>query len=245
MDAYRQKTVLALRHVYAEGMGTLEAYFSAQGYGIRYIDVCYEAINSIDPLSADLVVVLGGPVSVYDNKTYPFIASELRFLEQRLVKDLPTLGICLGAQLIANALGARVYPGVEKEIGWLPIFLTQEGAMHPLRELVKETPVVPHWHGDTFDLPTGAEALASSRLYPVQAFSWGKHVLGLQFHPEVDTSGMAQWTTAYGLELSLSNVSDVASLMSDTSRWAPALNRGVSAFLSQWMQTYNVSRRTA
>src|SRR5262249_51014029 len=125
---------------------------------------------------------------VYDSEEYPFLLDELELLRACLQQRLPTVGICLGAQLLASALGARVYPGPHKEIGWSPLSLTEAGAAGPLVALGAGLPVL-HWHGDSFDLPAGATLLASTALYRHQAFALGPTILGLQFHPEVLDAG--------------------------------------------------------
>src|SRR5262249_57807158 len=122
---------------------------------------------------AEVLIVLGGPIGVYQEQDYPFLTDELRVLERRLAADLPTLGICLGAQLMARALGAKVYAGPRKEIGWSPLHLSAAGRRSCLAPLAKRQAAVLHWHGDTFDLPAGATHLASTPDYPHPALACG------------------------------------------------------------------------
>ncbi len=118
------KRAVAVRHVAFEDLGYLEAVLCARGYGVQYMDAGTDDLAGLEGQPPDLLVVLGGPIGAYEDETYPFIRDELKVLEARLVRDLPTLGICLGSQLMARALGARVYPGPRKEIGWAPVTLT-------------------------------------------------------------------------------------------------------------------------
>ncbi|MFT3688523.1 glutamine amidotransferase-related protein [Paenirhodobacter sp.] len=154
------RTALAIRHVPFETLGTFEEVLEDTGYSLRYADVAAGDIAALDPLAPDLLVVLGGPVGVYEADTYPFLETELALISRRLAAGLPMQGICLGAQLIAAALGARVAPTGIKEIGFAPIDLTDAGQRGPLRHLVG-LPVL-HWHGDAFALPEGAELLATT-----------------------------------------------------------------------------------
>ena len=179
------KTALAIRHVPFEDLGTLAAVLADHGYAIAYKVAGIDTLAAIDPAGPDLLIVLGGPIGAYEEDAYPFVLDELRLLERRLATDLPTLGICLGAQLMTRALGARVYPGPQKEIGWSPLTLTEAGSRSCLRCLSPERTPVLHWHGDTFDLPDGATRLASTEVCENQAFSWGSRALALQFHAEV------------------------------------------------------------
>jgi GMP synthase (glutamine-hydrolysing) len=140
-----------------------------------------------------LLIVLGGPIGAYETDTYPFLAAEIALLERRLMHDRPTLGICLGSQLMAKALGARVFPGPLKEIGWGRIDLTEAGAGSSLASLGSEDSEVLHWHGDTFDLPAGAVRLACNANYENQAFAFGQAALALQFHAEADPGSLEKW----------------------------------------------------
>ena len=143
--------------------------------------------------AADLLIVLGGPFGAYETETYPFLAREIGILERRLALGRPTLGICLGAQLMAKALGARVFPGPVKEVGWGRIDLTAEGRASALKPLSDDGAVVLHWHGDTFDLPDGATRLAANANYQNQAFSYDDRALALQFHLEADGAVLEKW----------------------------------------------------
>src|SRR5690606_25326731 len=134
--------------------------------------------------AADLLVVLGGPIGVYQTDRYPFLAEEKAAIAARLGQDKPTLGICLGAQLMAEALGAPVAPTGKVEIGYGELTLTEDGRASPLRHIAA-IPVL-HWHGDQFAIPEGASRLAETQEFPNQAFSRGPRILGLQFHLEAD-----------------------------------------------------------
>lgn len=171
---------------------------------------------------ADLAVICGGPIGVYETDRYPFLVDELAAIEARIDGGGPTLGLCLGAQLIAAALGAPVYPGRRKEIGWGRIQLSLDGRHSCLAGLA-DVPVL-HWHGDTFDLPRDSVLLASSNIYPHQAFSIGSTVLALQFHAEADPRRIEQWLIGHAAELSASGI-DVPALRDRTvrcaARWRP------------------------
>ena len=132
------KTVVALRHVAFEDLGTLDPLLRQQGASVRYLEAGCDALDQLEALGPDLLIVLGGPIGANDEALYPFLRQELALLERRLAAGRPTLGICLGAQLMARALGARVYPAAGKEIGWSPLALTEAGRRSPLRFLAPE-----------------------------------------------------------------------------------------------------------
>lgn len=184
------KTLLAIRHVPFEDLGSFAPLLSRAGYGIRYAEAPTADFAALAQERFDLLVVLGGPVSVNDTHDYPFLGPELKFVEARLKNDAPLLGICLGSQLVARALGARVSRIKEVEVGWKPLRLTPAGKASPLRHL---TAPVFHWHSDAFELPAGAESLASTDLTPHQAFRWGRTAIAMQFHLEVTAPGLETW----------------------------------------------------
>ncbi len=150
------KTCLAVRHVAFEDLGLLGRLVAARGYGVRYHDAGVQPIDAETLLAPDLLIVLGGPIGVYERDAYPFIADEVAAITGRLAADKPMLGICLGAQLMAAALGASVAPGPVKEIGWAPLTLSSAGRKSVLAPL-GETPVL-HWHGDNCEPSIGMHA---------------------------------------------------------------------------------------
>ena len=145
--------------------------------------------------------MLGGPVSAYETEKHPYLAHEVELIRRYLDRELPVLGVCLGSQLLAAACGGRVYPGeLGKEIGWADVELTRSGISDRLWTGFPARFMTFHWHGDTFDLPEGAEVLARTERY-VQAFRMGSNAYGVQFHPEVVPKELASWIRAYRLEL--------------------------------------------
>jgi len=175
------KSALIIRHVPYEGVAGYRDPIEAAGYAIDRIDVADPHFATLDLRQPDLLIMMGGPMGVYEQDSHPWIACQLRRLRLRLEADRPTLGVCFGAQMIAAALGAEVYAGPRKEVGFHPVSLRNQGS--PLRHL-EDVPVL-HWHGDTFTLPEGVELLASSPVYDHQAFRRGSNLLALQFHAEM------------------------------------------------------------
>jgi GMP synthase (glutamine-hydrolysing) len=220
-----QSQIIALRHVSFEDLDALAPLFAAHGAEIRYIDTPLQADFAAAALAADLLVVLGGPVGVYEQEDYPFLKQEIEVVRQRLAAGKAVLGICLGAQIIAAALGAQVYPGTGgKELGWEALQLSPAGMRSPLGALADGQAVL-HWHGDTFDLPTGAVLLASSARYPHQAFSWGNAALALQFHIEVSALGLERWLVGHALEIASTPEVSVGQLRSAAAQHCPGLAR--------------------
>jgi len=186
--------VWAFVHVSHEDLGSFEHVL--RSYGIRpktfLTGTC--DIECLDPAEPDLVIIMGGPMGVYEANQYPHLHHEIRFAETRMALGKPLLGVCLGSQIMAKALGSKVYKGVQgKEIGWNPISVNASGMRTPLKYLDQSECTVAHWHGDTFDLPKDATLLASSDKYQNQAFKFGDNALALQFHPEVTEVKLERW----------------------------------------------------
>lgn len=226
-------TTLALRHVPFEDLGLLAPLLAERGHTVRYVEVPTADLDAVDTLSPDLLVILGGPIGVYENDRYPFIDRETEWLADRLAAGRPTLGICLGSQLMAKALGARVYASGTKEIGWAPVSLTPAGTTSCLRHL--EGAAVLHWHGDTFDLPAGAELLASTPVCRNQAYSYGAHALALQFHAEAAGRALEAWFVGHACEIGATPSASVAGLRAATERHSALLVERGNACFREWL----------
>lgn len=226
------KTCLVLRHVGFEDLGLFAAPIRQRGYAIRYIDTPVEALDGASAIDADLLIVLGGPIGANQAELFPWLGDELRALSIRLAERRPTLGICLGAQLMAAALGAEISSGPAPEIGWSPLELSAKGRASPLAVL--DGVSVLHWHGDRFALPAGADSLASTPLCPHQAFALDSHALALQFHAEVDPARFEHWLVANASELAAVGLTPDA-LRRDTYAHAAATRRAAPALIDAWL----------
>ena len=187
-------SILILKNIAAEGPGTIEDFLVHNNMHYTIIDVARHAIDSAS--GYDTLIMLGGPMSVNDEAEYPYLTQEMKLAGQFITEGKKVLGVCLGAQLMAKALGAKVYPGPEKEIGWFDIELTDGGLQDPLMSHLapdNRSCKVFHWHGETFDIPQGAERLAASDLYPNQAFRYGNKAYAFQFHIEVARQTIFDW----------------------------------------------------
>ncbi|WP_091227912.1 glutamine amidotransferase [Microbacterium sp. 3J1] len=228
---HASRTVLALRHVHFEDLGVWEPVLIARGYDVRYIDVGVDTIDEAAGDDADLLIVLGGPVGVYDVDRYPFLESTRGVIARRIRAGLPTLGICLGAQLIAEAMGAQVRSTGAVEIGYAPLQLTAAGRTSVLREL-DATPVL-HWHGDEFEIPKGALRLAHTSGFPNQAFST-TNVLALQFHLETDHRFIERWLIGHAHELQHHGI-DPDTIRSDARLHGPRMEKIAAGVLEAWL----------
>jgi GMP synthase-like glutamine amidotransferase len=186
-----QINVHYFQHVPFEGLGAIEGWATRSGHRLSCTRFC-----DGDPLPAleevDWLVIMGGPMSVRDERAYPWLGREKRFIESAIRAGRVVLGVCLGAQLVADVLGAKVYANRFKEIGWFPIQRTAEAATTPIGSALPHEIEVFHWHGDTFDLPVDAVRLARSEGCDNQGFLYRDRVVGLQFHLEVTKAGVKQ-----------------------------------------------------
>jgi GMP synthase (glutamine-hydrolysing) len=185
--------ILVFQHVPFERLGTIEVFLRQAGFRVPYVNFARrpEARPSLDACAG--LVVLGGPMNVDETDRYPHLKTEVALIEEAMRRAIPVLGICLGAQLVAKALGTKVYPGTEKEIGWYDLSVSEAARTDPLFAHFRATERVFQWHGDTFDVPTGAVRLASSTICPNQAFRYRDSVYALQFHLEVDEPTIDRW----------------------------------------------------
>ena len=227
------KRALALCHVAFEDLDGFAAPLARRGFEISYCDAPTDDLADPALLDAELLVVLGGPIGVYEAQDYPFLAAETALIAQRLERGRPVLGLCLGAQLMAAALGARVYPAGFKEIGWAPVALSAADERSPLGPLTGCA--VLHWHGDTFDLPAGATHLASTARTPNQAFAWQRHGLALQFHVETTARGLERWYVGHTMEIAATDGVTVARLRADAARHAAATVSAGTRLLDAWL----------
>ncbi len=209
--------VLIIKNITSEGPGTIEDFLTKEEIPFSIIEL--GSGQTPPPLEGfNSLVVMGGPMGVYELERYPHLVIESRIIREAINRDMRVLGICLGSQIIAHCLGAEVYPGPEKEIGWYHVNLTGDGLKDPLMRRLAIHPKVGdfwrkfkvfHWHGDTFDLPLGAVLLASSELYKNQVFRYGDNVYGFQFHMEVTKDMLTEW---------FQGMPDIDKIMKETER---------------------------
>ncbi|MDP2690666.1 MAG: gamma-glutamyl-gamma-aminobutyrate hydrolase family protein, partial [Deltaproteobacteria bacterium] len=229
------KKVLVIQHVPHEGPGIIKDAMRG-GFEADFLRVYRDRFACcLDDYSA--LLVLGGPMGVYEEDRYPFIKDELRLIESALKKDVPILGVCLGSQLLAKAAGARVYKGGGKEIGWFDVRLTPAGAVDPLFLGLPSSFEVFQWHGDTFDVPAGAVNLASSELFPHQVIKVGKAAYGVQFHLEVTGDMINEWLSVNRDELvPLKGKIDPLAISKETLARLPGLHSRGRTVLSRFFR---------
>lgn len=187
------KKFIIIQHVPHEILGTFHPLLKENDIRIKYVNFHRETNTNIKFKGYDGLVILGGPMSAYDHKNYPFLIHEQRMIEEALKENIKIIGICLGAQLIAQVLGARVYKNELPEIGWYDVELTETGKKDHFFKFFKDKEKIFQWHSDSFDLPKGAKHLASSQLCKNQGFCYDDNVYALQFHLEVDKMLIERW----------------------------------------------------
>ena len=232
------RSCLIISHVAFEDAGLLAPILADRGYPISYLQAGVDRIDAAILSAPDLLVVMGGPIGVYERDRYPFLDGEIAAISARLAADRPILGICLGAQLMAAALGAGVAPGPARELGWAPLTLTSAAATSPLAVL-STTPVL-HWHGDNCELPAGCERLAYTPQCPVQAFQRGPLQLALQFHLEVDVARFERWLIGHTVELAKAGI-DPRTLRAQAQTYAAATAAAGRAVFTRWLATLDAA----
>lgn len=227
------KTAVALQHLAFENSGLIENILAQRGYRLQNCDTTLDNLTKIQIDKSDIVIILGGPIGVYDEKQYPFIKDELALIEQALKLHKPMIGICLGAQLIATAMGAKVKSMGRKEIGFSRLELTEAGKKSPLG-LIDTTPVL-HWHGDEFEIPQQATRLAETPICPNQAFSYD-NVLALQFHLEANLDYFEHWLVGHACELAQAKIVPVG-LRDAAEKYKGALRQKAENVFNAWFDT--------
>lgn len=229
--------VFIFQHLEEEPPGIITQILEEKGAKFQIIHLYKdEELPSFEGCRA--LVVMGGSMGVNEVEKYPFLAKEISFIKGIIDAGRPCLGICLGSQLIAGALGARIYPGTVKEIGWYKIKLTSAGLKDPLFRDFRKTTVF-QWHSDAFDLPEKAMHLASSEDFPNQAFRYGESTYALQFHPEATQEMISTWVrTGEDEILSLGNKSLPEKILKEISLFLPALHTTGSRFIEGWIKTF-------
>jgi GMP synthase-like glutamine amidotransferase len=198
------KKILSIQNISFETLGTLEGLIRSDGYLIEKIEAQKEPVpNNVKQYAA--IIILGGPMGVYDNAEY--LKGEQELIRQALRHEVPLLGICLGSQLIAQAIGGKVYKGAKKEIGWSEVMINQAGLSGLFKGVNTHKIKVFQWHGDTYDLPPKATIMASSKLYP-QAFRF-ESAFGIQFHLEINDEMISRWVEEYAKELESERIEPV------------------------------------
>jgi GMP synthase (glutamine-hydrolysing) len=226
----------AVRHVAFEDAGLLEPILARCGLALETVDA-WALPNEV--AEAPLVVLLGGPISVNDIGNYPFLREEVALARDRLAAGRPTLGICLGAQILCRAIAGTVRPGAAREIGWAPVTLSEAGRSSVLAPL--EDTAVLHWHGDECMLPEGVSILASTPACMAQAFIPAPRSLALQFHIEAGSGGLEAWLVGHTGEIAATPPVDIAKLRMDTARNAPLLRPLAEDVFERWLKDVGVA----
>lgn len=226
-------TVFVLQHAACEPLGMIESALTQSGLSLHCIHAQNGAPVPQEIGTAAGLVVLGGSMGVQDQQQYPFLREELDLIKQAVARKVPILGVCLGAQLLASALGAGVRQNAGQEIGWHPVFLTAEAAEDPLWRGLPQTWTGFHWHGDIFETPPGAVSLASSVLAPCQAFRFGSFAYGFQFHLEVTDAIIRDWIAEFAGELTRESL-DAAPILAGISEHLAPMQTLAQEVFGRW-----------
>ncbi|AMB59705.1 glutamine amidotransferase [Microterricola viridarii] len=231
-EAARLRTALVLRHDETIHLGNLEPVLREHGYALTVLDTPGADFAAVDPAAADLVVVLGGDMGVYESEQHPYLADEIALIRARIDAERPVFGVCLGAQLMAESLGGTVFKGGSNEIGYRSVEPTVEGAQSPVRHIAG-VPVM-QWHSDTFELPEGVTRLAGSPEYRNEAFGIGNWALAVQFHPEVTPEMHERWVADSVGELAAEGI-DADALRAENERYNAAMQQASRRMFSEYL----------
>lgn len=238
--------VLVFQHVPFEPLGTLDPLLRDAGFRVRYVNFGRDPAARPRLSGYDGLIVLGGPMSANDVEGYPNLATETGLIREAVAAEKEVLGICLGAQLVARALGGSVAPAPEKEIGWHEVTLSEAGRRDEVLGEFAPVQRVFQWHGDNLSLPPGGAGLASSPVCPHQAFRVGESVLGLQFHLEVNEALIERWLRVPDNQAELAEAAgqvDPAQVRAETPGYIGALNALSERTFGRWMARFGAPRR--
>jgi GMP synthase (glutamine-hydrolysing) len=240
-DTYNNlnKKILSIKNINFETLGTLERLFHLDGYQIENVEAQTETI----PINAEqyvAIVILGGPMAAYDNKIAN-LTKEQELIRNAIKNEIPVLGICLGSQLIAQAIGGRVFRGPKKEIGWFEVTLTPGARENLFKGITDKTLRVFQWHGDTYELPSSAKIMASSNLYP-QAFEFGSAV-GIQFHLEVNNQMIERWLREYSEEIKREHIKPEDILLPEKTKYITDLYNACKVVHSNFSKQIDFQRK--
>jgi GMP synthase (glutamine-hydrolysing) len=240
------KKLLVLQHVAHELLGTLNPLLKRAGFRIRYVNFARHPDAQPNLDGYDGLIVLGGPMSVNDSNRLPHLGTELKLIEEAMRRDIPILGICLGAQLIAKTLGAAVYQNPEKEIGWYDVSPTTDASSDPLLTPLQKTEKIFQWHGETFDIPNSTRHLAFSSLCANQAFRYGTNVYGFQFHMEVDEPMIHRWLKVPENQKEISTLRGdhhIDQIYSETPQHMPRLGEISECVFSAFINLFGIEKK--
>lgn len=222
----------ALQHAMHEGLGSTEEWAWDHGHTLSFTRL-FDGAALPEPGTFDALFVMGGPMNIYEEEAYPWLGPEKAFIREVAGAGIPMAGICLGAQLIADALGGKVVSNGEREIGWFPVSAVGSPPDR-LRPLLEDSPESFHWHGDRFELPPGAELFAASEGCPHQGFTLGDSIVGFQFHPEATEEVATAFITAEGELGEGRYVQSASQILRDPARFEAQRQRWF-AFLDHWL----------
>ena len=233
--------IWVIQHIHCETLGTIAEALDREGITIQSVRVFAGEQIPKEMGAAAGLIVMGGPVGVYEQDRYPFLRDEICLIEQALTEKKAILGVCLGSQLLAAVLGARVAKGKQKEIGWYPVTLSRAAMADPLWKGIESPFTAYHWHGDVFELPRGAEALASSALTPYQAFRYGKNAYGFLFHMEVTEKIIQEMVQTFADELQEAQI-DGREILEKARDYLPGLRKIGDTIFQRWVILVKTSK---
>jgi len=225
--------VLVLQHITCENPGTIRDALKRQGVASRYLHTDADPVPVALPEGISGLIVMGGPMGVYEADRYPFLTAEMKLIERAVRDEIPVLGVCLGAQLMAAALGGSVKPGPRKEIGWYRVDLDPAASADPSWSRLPPSFTGFHWHGDQIGLPGGAVRLAKSEITPNQAFRYGRSAYGIQFHLEVDRHLVESMSETFADELAAERI-DAAQILAGRETHLSALEAIGRTLFDDW-----------